>query len=197
MPTDPRVDVHIDTSADFARPLLVWMRARVHAAVPDVEESIKWARPAFLLGGRPFAMMIAFKAHASFGFWEHAAASWNRDSEAPQVEQFRRITSFADLPDTATFEAMVRAAADRLASGGRPRRPPRQPRPELPVPGELAAALARDDAARATFDAFPPSCRRDYCEWIGTAKRPETRARRVEDAIAWLREGKRRNWKHA
>lgn len=197
MPTDPRVDAHIAAAADFARPLLAWMRARVHAAVPDVEESIKWARPAFLLGGRPFAMMVAFKAHCSFGFWEHAAASWNRDSEAEEVEQFRRVTGFADLPDAATFEAMVRAAADRLLGGGMPRRPPRQPRPELPVPAELAIALAADDAARATFDAFTPSCRRDYCEWIGEAKRPETRARRVAEAIVWLREGKRRNWKYA
>ncbi|WP_294329486.1 YdeI/OmpD-associated family protein [uncultured Sphingomonas sp.] len=196
MPTDPRVDAHIEAAADFARPLLLWMRARVHAAVPEVEESIKWARPAFLLGGRPFAMMIAFKAHCSFGFWEHAAASWNKDSEVDAVEQFRRVTSFSDLPDAATFEAMARAAADRLAAGGGPRRPPRTPRRELPVPPELAAALATDDAARATFDAFPPSSRREYSEWIGEAKRPETRARRTEEAITWLREGKRRNWKY-
>lgn len=196
MSTDPRVDAHIEAAADFARPLLVWMRARVHAAVPEVEESIKWARPAFLLGGRPFAMMVAFKAHCSFGFWEHAAASWNRDSAAEEVEQFRRVISFADLPDAPTFESMVRAAADRLASGGGPKRPPRQSRPELPVPAELAAALAKDDVARATFDAFPPSCRREYSEWIGEANRPETRARRSEEAVAWMREGKRRNWKY-
>ncbi|WP_084583670.1 YdeI/OmpD-associated family protein [Sphingomonas azotifigens] len=196
MPTDPRVDAHIDASAEFARPLLTWMRARVHAAVPEVEESIKWARPAFTLGGRPFAMMVAFKRHCSFGFWEHAAGSWNKDGQDPQVEQFRRVTSFADLPDAATFEAMVRAAAERLATGAPPKRPPRKARPELPVPAELAAALAADSTARTTFDGFPPSGRRDYCEWIGEAKRPETRARRVEESIAWLREGKRRNWQY-
>lgn len=161
-----------------------------------MEESIKWARPAFLIGGRPFAMMVAFKGHTSFGFWEHAAASRNGNSEAEQVEQFRRITSFADLPDAVTFETMVRVAADRLASGGGPKRPPRKPRPEMPVSTELAAALAGDDAARTTFDAFPPSCRRDYCEWISEAKRPETRTRRAEEAVVWLREGKRRNWKY-
>lgn len=197
MSTDPRVDTHIEAAADFARPLLVWMRARVHAAVPEVEESIKWARPAFLIRGRPFAMMVAFKAHCSFGFWEHAAASWNRESKAEDVAQFRRVTRLADLPNAAAFEAMARAAADRLADGNGPNRPPRQPRPELPVPAELAAALADDAVAHATFNAFPPSCRREYCEWIGEARRPETRARRAAEAVIWMREGKRRNWKYA
>ncbi|OAN66246.1 YdeI/OmpD-associated family protein [Sphingomonas sp. TDK1] len=197
MPIDPRVDAYIDASADFARPLLLWMRERVHAAMPTVEESIKWARPAFLSGGRPFAMMVAFKAHAGFGFWEHGAGAWDQNGQGGAVEQFRRITSFADLPDTATFEAMVRAAALRLVSGEQPRRPPGKPRAPLPVPAELAAALAEDSAARAVFEGFPPSCRRDYCEWIGEAKRPETRARRVGQAILWLREGKRRNWQYA
>ncbi len=195
MSTDPRVDAHIEASADFARPLLVWMRARVHAAVPDVAESIKWSRPAFLLGGRPFAMMVAFKGHCSFGFWEHIAGSWDHDG-AGQVEQFRRITSLADLPDAADFEAMVRAAANRIAAGARPKRQPGQPRPPLEVPAELAAALAADEKAQATFDAFPPSARRDYCEWIGEAKRPETRARRIAEAITWLHDGKRRNWQY-
>lgn len=190
MPTDPRVDAYIAASADFARPLLAWMRARVHAAVPEVDEAIKWSRPAFLLGGRPFAMMIAFKAHASFGFWEHGAAA------GETVEQFDRIAGFADLPDAAAFEALVKAAAARLATGARPRRPAPTPRPEAEVPPELAAALAADPAAQATFGAFPPSARRDYCEWIGEAKRPETKARRVAEAVAQLREGKRRNWKY-
>ena len=43
---------------------------------------------------------------------------------------------------------------------------------------------------------LPPSCRREYCEWVAEAKRPETRAKRVAEAVAWMREGKRRNWKY-
>ncbi|MEO9130187.1 MAG: YdeI/OmpD-associated family protein [Sphingomonas sp.] len=67
---------------------------------------------------------------------------------------------------------------------------------EAEIPPELAAALAQDDAAAATFNAFPPGCRRDYCEWVGEPQRPETRTKRVAETIALLREGKRRNWKY-
>lgn len=57
------------------------------------------------------------------------------------------------------------------------------------VPPALAAALAGDAAARATFDALAPTHRREYAEWIAEAKREETRARRVERALVMLRQG--------
>jgi len=45
------------------------------------------------------------------------------------------------------------------------------------------------------IDAFPPSHRREYVEWIVEAKREETRAARLKQTIAWLVAGKSRNWK--
>ena len=70
------------------------------------------------------------------------------------------------------------------------------PRPAVPVPPELAAALAKNKKARTNFEAFPPGQKRDYNEWIGEAKREETRAARVQQAIEWIAEGKARNWKY-
>jgi len=46
---------------------------------------------------------------------------------------------------------------------------------------EFTAALSLNDKAAAVFAALSPSCRRHYVGWIGSAKRPETRARRVQD----------------
>jgi uncharacterized protein YdeI (YjbR/CyaY-like superfamily) len=51
----------------------------------------------------------------------------------------------------------------------------------LGVPRDLASELGRYPNARRHFDAFPPSTRRIILHWIGLAKRPETRARRVEE----------------
>lgn len=191
--TDPRIDDYIARSAPFAQPILAWLRARVHAACPGVEESIKWSMPAFSIGGRPLANMAAFTAHASFGFWYREALATGREGEA--MGQFGRITALSDLPDAAAMEALIAQAA-ALATSPRPKRPTLVPKDEAEVPPALAAALDADPLARATFDGFPPGQRREYCDWIADAKRPETRDRRVADAIAWLREGKRRNWKY-
>ena len=46
------------------------------------------------------------------------------------------------------------------------------------------------------FEAFPPGCRREYAEWIGDAKRDETRAKRIATTMANLREGKKLHWKY-
>ena len=52
---------------------------------------------------------------------------------------------------------------------------------DLVVPDDLAAALEASPPARANWDAFSKSARRMLLEWIRQAKRPETRARRIEE----------------
>jgi uncharacterized protein YdeI (YjbR/CyaY-like superfamily) len=199
MAHDPRVDAYIANRAEFARPILNWLRARVHAACPDVTETIKWSMPFFEHDGRPLANMAAFKAHAAFGFWDRAAMGPGQQATEKRAEamgQYGRITAIADLPDVAAFEAEVRRAVAAIASGATTRRPARVAKPEAEVPGALVMALAGDDLASATWASFPPGGRREYCEWVSEAKRPETRDKRVAQTIAQLREGKRINWKY-
>jgi uncharacterized protein YdeI (YjbR/CyaY-like superfamily) len=56
------------------------------------------------------------------------------------------------------------------------------------VPDDLAEALRPNEAARAAFEGLSFSHRREYVEAINDAKRPETRARRVERTIQALLE---------
>ena len=110
--------------------------------------------------------------------------------------QYGRIEMLADLPEAGAIEAQVRGAMALIDAGAATRRAPQRAKSEVEVPPELAEALAGDAAAYATFHAFPPGSRREYCDWVADAKRPETKAKRVADAVAWMREGKRRNWKY-
>jgi uncharacterized protein YdeI (YjbR/CyaY-like superfamily) len=54
----------------------------------------------------------------------------------------------------------------------------------LEVPPDLATALAGRRDARANWDRFPPSARRVLLGWLVQARRPETRARRVDEIAA-------------
>jgi hypothetical protein len=60
------------------------------------------------------------------------------------------------------------------------------------VPDDLARALDAEPAARATFDKLSYSNQRFWVEPIEAAKAEETRQRRIEKAVATLREGRAR-----
>src|SRR6267154_320357 len=64
--------------------------------------------------------------------------------------------------------------------------------PEPRVPADLRKALAAAPKARALWSDITPIARGDWIHWIASAKRPETRARRVDNACAMLAAGKRR-----
>ena len=48
----------------------------------------------------------------------------------------------------------------------------------------------------ATFEAFSPSNKREYIDWINEAKTQATKEKRLTQAIEWMQEGKPRNWKY-
>lgn len=64
--------------------------------------------------------------------------------------------------------------------------------PEARVPADLRKALAAAPEAKAVWADITPVARRDWIQWITSAKRPETRARRVANACDMLAGGKRR-----
>jgi len=70
------------------------------------------------------------------------------------------------------------------------------PRPPAEIHPDFAAALNDAPAAKATLDAFSPSARRDYVDWIAEAKQDATRHKRIATAIEWLSGGKKRHWKY-
>jgi uncharacterized protein YdeI (YjbR/CyaY-like superfamily) len=191
---DPRVDAYIAKSADFAKPILTHLRDVVHSACPDVVETIKWSAPFFDYHGT-MCNMAAFKEHVSFGFWKGALVVGPKPAEDPTHGQFGRVTSVKDLPAKKEIAAYVKKAM-KLNEEGVAVPKTKKAKPELPVPPELAVALAKNKKARAAFEAFPPGHRREYNEWIADAKGDDTRARRVAQAIEWISEGKGRNWKY-
>ena len=87
---DPRVDAYIAKSADFAKPILTHIRKVVHAACPDVEETMKWSAPHFDYKGEMMCGMAAFKAHCAFGFWKSSLVL-----DGPAVDAMRWDSSVA------------------------------------------------------------------------------------------------------
>jgi uncharacterized protein YdeI (YjbR/CyaY-like superfamily) len=192
---DPRIDAYIERAKPFAQPILAHVRQRVHAALPEVEETTKWSAPAFTVGGKILLMMAAFKEHAALNFWRGQELRGDA-ANADAMGQFGKLKRLSDLPGDAELDRLIREAAELAKSAPAPRKVKHAPKPPPEVHPEFAAALAGAPRAKAALDEFPPSAQRDYFEWISDAKQDATRAKRIVTAIEWLSEGKRRHWKY-
>jgi len=192
--TSPDVDRYIAKAPPFAQPILERIRKAFHKANPDITEVLKWSVPHFEYKG-VLAGMAAFKQHVRWGFWK---ANLMDDPHGILGETMagRNVSSVKDLPSEKVLIEYVRQAVKLNEEGVKVERAPREQRGEAEVPADLAAALKKSPKAKKAFDAFSPSHRREYIEWITEAKQEATRQKRLVQAIEWIAEGKARNWKY-
>lgn len=195
----PAFDAYIAKSADFARPILVKLRALFHAACPQIEETMKWSFPHFEYKGI-VGSMAAFKQHVRYGFWKADLLDDPHHlftGDGTTAMDGSKITDVSQLPPDAVLLEYIRAAVALNEEGiklPKPKKPARKE--ELKIPDDLLAALRQNKKAQTAFEGFSPSHQREYVEWITEAKQEATRQKRVATAIEWLAAGKARHWKY-
>jgi uncharacterized protein YdeI (YjbR/CyaY-like superfamily) len=191
--TNTRVDDYIAKSGEFAKPILMHFRKLVHRQCPEAEEEIKWGMPMFVHQGI-VCSMAAFKQHVRLHFWKSRLVVGSSGAGA-----ISRITSMEQLPSDAVLSGYILKAVELNKAGVKL---PAKARPGngaprvLEIPDYFVAALAKSRAARANFEKFSYSHKKEYVEWLVEAKREETREKRLKQAIAQIAEGKGRNWKY-
>lgn len=196
-----QIDQYIETSAEFAKPILNHLRALVHQVCPEAEEKLKWGFPHFDYKG-VYTSMAAFKEHCAFNFWKvNLVTDPNKlfgEKDERAMGNFGRIRSLSDLPaDEILLEYLLEAKKlNDMGIKVTPKKPAEKEKTEPAVPDDLRAALSRNLAAGVFFDKFTWSQRKEYIMWISEAKTLETRNKRIETTVEWVAEGKTRNWKY-
>jgi uncharacterized protein YdeI (YjbR/CyaY-like superfamily) len=194
---DARIDAYIEKSADFARPILNYLRDLVHEACPEARETVKWSMPFFEHHGQ-LAMMAAFKQHCAFGLWKGSMVLDKSARSRDAMGQFGRITALKDLPPKRVLLGYIREAA-RLNEEGIKRPTTKAKKKtvrELEIPDYFTTALRRNKQALSNFEAFSHTKRKDYVEWLTEAKTEATRDKRLATAVEWIADNKGRNWKY-
>lgn len=196
--TDKRIDAYIEKSPDFAKPILAHLRELVHEACPDVEETMKWSSPFFDYKGA-LCNMAAFKAHCSFGFWKTALLADPKGylkKDDGSAGAFGRITSLEDLPSDKALKDFIKAAMKLNDENVKVLKAPKAAVKEIVAPDYMIKALKKNKKAFQTWEAFSPSHRKEYTQWITEAKSEDTREKRIATMLEWLAEGKSRHWKY-
>jgi uncharacterized protein YdeI (YjbR/CyaY-like superfamily) len=202
---DPRVDAFIGKAAPYSQPILKHLRALIHETSPLITETIKWGCPFFDYKGT-LCYMNAFKAHMAFGFWDSKALAdpgnyIKRGEEKGSAGNFGPITSLESLPPDEVIKDFIRQAMAANEKGAKSARPIAVKKTDaekaaLVPPPDLEDALANNPKAKAVFDKFAYSHRKEYINWITEAKTDATRIKRITQAIEMMEEGKSKNWKY-
>ena len=124
------------------------------------------------------------------------------DSLIKRLDDDRYARKFTPRKPDSVWSDINRQRFAELKAGGRmtaaglersptDRRYDAPPKPAAKIPAYIRKVIQADPAAAKYFDALPPSHRRQYVMWIDSAKRPETKLRRLEQAIGMLAAGKK------
>jgi len=151
--------------------------------------------------------LVFFKAHTGvksipledtvrealcFGWIDSLVKRLDDDRYAVKVTPRKPTSKWSDINRKRWAELK---AAGLLSSAGLAAAPSDNtyaPRPVIPIlPTYLAKALRTNSSAWKFFQELAPTYRRNFVVWIHTAKRPETRARRIRESIALLAAGKK------
>ena len=154
--------------------------------------------------------LVFYKRHTGIASIAHSDAldealcfGWV-DSLVKRLDEARYAIKFTPRREDSRWSTINRKryaalkADGRLKPAGIRRGPtdrsydPRPPRFEMPatVPQYIQAALKKHPAALRYFEGLAPSHQRRYVGWIETAKRDETKARRLQEVIRLLKAGK-------
>jgi len=196
---NPLVDEYIEKSADFAKPILNYIREIVHEFSPAAEETIKWKFPTFMYKDKILCSMVSFKQYCSMGFWLHGEMltikNLETDVEKTNMFSLGKITKLEDLPTKPQLKKIILEAME-LTDMGVTLKKATPSKTEIAIPDYFQKALNENKKALDIFEKASPSFRKEYINWIIDAKTEATRNKRMEQAIEWISEGKGRNWKY-
>lgn len=183
------------TADDYFRDAALWrdelLALRKLLLASGLKEEIKWGGPCYTHEGENVVGLGAFKSY--FGLWFFQGALL-KDAERALVNAQEgktramrqwRMTSKKDIRPALIKRYVAEAKA--LADAGTKIAP--QKAKAVVTPKELKSALAADKAVEAAFEKMSPACRREYADYVGSAKQEATRLRRVEKILPMIRAG--------
>lgn len=187
--TDRRCDVYYGGQTAWAEE----QRAlRAILLTTPLVEAFKWRSPVYTWEGANVAIVWAFRDRCGLGFFKGVLLKDPAGILTAPGENSRsaRKAAFTDLAAIEAAARTLRAYVDEAIALEKAGAKVDLPKDDLAYPQELTARLADDPALAAAFDALSPGRRRGWLLHFGQARRPKTRATRIDRATPMILAGK-------
>lgn len=183
------VDHFIETREKWQKEVI---RLREILLSMELEEAIKWSFPSYAHNGKNIVGIGGFKSY--FGLWFYEGALLkdpqkvlnNAQEGKTQTMRQWRMTSAKEIK-VRSIKAYVKEAIEVSKQKKTPVK--RKKKVSVKIPPELQAVLKTDKKAAKAFGELTPGRQRDYAEYIETAKRAETKLKRLEKIMPMIKEG--------
>jgi len=158
----------------------------------DLTEEVKWGGPCYTCDGQNVVGIGGFKSY--FGLWFHQGALLkdknkvliNAQEGTTKALRQWRMHSEKDIKQS-VIKAYVKEAISLVKEGKKIG--PQKKKP-IVIPSELKQALAKNGKARNGFEALRLGLQREYTDHIASAKRDETKKKRIEKILPMIAAGK-------
>jgi uncharacterized protein YdeI (YjbR/CyaY-like superfamily) len=177
---------YINDQQEWAKSICNKLRNMILAADKKIIEDWKWG-PHYKTAKGMVCGFSAFQKHAKLTFFN---GSQLKDKEGLFNHcidnEFSRSIKFTDAKEI-NETVLTKYIKEAVAVNERGfKRVTKKEDKTIEIPVELAAAFKRSESAKAFFEKIPYSHKKEYVEWILSAKREETRKARIEKAIAMM-----------
>jgi uncharacterized protein YdeI (YjbR/CyaY-like superfamily) len=184
------------TVDDYVASREIWQceikRLREILLSTDLAEEVKWGGPCYACDGQNLVGIGGFKSY--FGLWFHQGALLqdknkvliNAQEGTTKALRQWRMQSAKDIKP-ATIKAYAKEAIE-LTKAGKKIGP--QKKKPIVVPPELKKAFAKNDKAKKAYAALRPGLQREYTDHVASAKREETKQKRIENILPMISTGK-------
>lgn len=183
------VEEYIESNPHFAEALTM---LRDIVVKTELNESIKWSAPTYDLNGKNILGLSAFKKHFCIWFFngvflkDEVKLLVNAQEKTKGLRQMR-FTTIDDIDKNVVLEYVKEAIENQKL--GKEIKVVKTTKKDVVVPTELKKELDTNLALQDAFKTFSPSKQREYCEYIGTAKREATKQSRLEKIIPMIIKG--------
>ena len=173
---------------------LIYLRKIITSPEIGLEEDWKWGAPNFQHKGM-VCWLASFKKHVGINFFKGSLITDKHNLFEKQYEdRINRMIKYTSLKEV-DKEQLTYYLFEAIEVNKQGKKPTLK-KNTAELPEDFQNALNYNLKAQEFFDSLAPSYKKEYIQWIATAKQEATRLKRLNTSIEWLSEGKKKSWKY-
>ena len=179
------VDEFISASGKWTESLII---LRDIILKTDLEETVKWGAPVYTINGKNIVGLGAFKSYVGLWFFQgvflkdKSKKLFNAQNGKTKALRQWRFNSADEIDDKLVLQYVKEAIKNQ--KDGKEIKP--EKKKSIQLPDELNSVFKKSKSIKRSFKELTPYKQREYAEYISTAKRGETKQKRLEKIIPMI-----------